>query len=200
METYAVKNLNKSQLGWHSKMGGVVLEWLFMDGWMDNGYKYGVTLASRVDRGDVLFGEERGNWPFVMAFVTNPDGETVMGMNVFPIEQYKEEKPWGITVGNNILKGSLTRDGQPAGYNMKVTFDDIGIDITAKAECTGIRFIEKEHGYMFYDPIKDIGVGWWPLARLPHFEVPKVFSNIFLRSNGEWLRQALNVATGQNPM
>ncbi len=162
METYTVRSINKSHLGWHPNMGGDVVEWLYMDGWMDNGYKYGVTLASKIDQGE-MFGEQ-GNWPFVMAWLTSPDGETLTGMNFLPVQQYKEEKPWGVTIGNNVFKGSLKKDGQPAGYHMKVTLENIGIDITAKAVCSGMRIVEEKHGYMHYDPVKDTAVGWWPLV------------------------------------
>jgi len=162
MEKYAIRSLNESHMGWHTEMGGSPVEWLYVDGWTDDGYKFGVTMASKVDFGDILVGEE-GDWPFVMCTVTNPDGETVHHMNVFPADQFKEEKPWGATIENNSLKGSITSDGQPSGYHMKTFFDGIDIDITATAVCAGVRFVEEEHGYMFYDQAKDIGVGWWPL-------------------------------------
>jgi len=163
MGLYTFRSINKNQLGWHSDMGGDVLEWMFMDGWMDNGYKYGALFASHLDMAENIVEYEKKDWPIVNCHVTSPDGETKDIYKAFPPEEFKAE-PFGVTIGNNFLKGSLTPDGLPAGYQLKVDLDDIGIDVTAEAICTGVRFTDEEHGCMFYDPTTNIGVGWWPLV------------------------------------
>jgi len=163
METYTVKNINKNQLGWHLNMGGEVIDFIFADGWMENGYKYNFLFACKLEGLEPLVGPEKKDWPIVTLLITSPEGETQQIFKPYPPNEFKAE-PWGVTIGNNVFKGSLTTEGMPAGYEVKMDVDDIGLDITAKALCTGVRFVEEEHGYMFYDQGKDIGVGWWPLV------------------------------------
>ena len=163
MAANTFRSINKNQLGWHSDMGGDVLEWLHMDGWMDNGYYYNSTLASKLDMAENAVGSEKKDWPIVALLITSPEGEIKQVYKAFPAEEFKAE-PWGVTIGNNVFKGLLTPDGLPAGYQVKLDIDDVGIDITAKAICTGVRFVEDEHGYVYYDPTTNTGAGWWPLV------------------------------------
>lgn len=160
---FTFRSISKNQLAWHSDLGGDFREWLYLDGWMDNDYKYGLVLATKMEMGENVVGPEKGDWPLVDCLVTSPEGVTHRVSKAFPIETVKLE-PWGLTIGDNVFTGSLTPDGMPAGYRVKVALDDVGIDITAKAVATGMRFVEEEHGYMYYDPTTNIGVGWWPLV------------------------------------
>ena len=164
MAAYTFRSINKNQLGWHSDMGGDVLEWLFADGWMDNGYKYNFLFSSKLDTAENVVGPEKKDWPIVALLITSPEGETKHIYKAFPPEEFKAEETWGATIGNNVFRGLLTPDGMPAGYQVKIDLDDVGLDITAKAICTGVRLVEEEHGYIYYDPTENIGVRWWPLV------------------------------------
>jgi hypothetical protein len=157
------RSISKNHLGWHSDLGGDLREWLYLDGWMDNGYKYSLVLASKMEMGENVVGPEKADWPLVDCQVISPEGVMQRVAKAFPIEKLKT-KPWGVSIGNNVFRGSLTPDGLPAGYRVKVAAGDLGIDITAEAICTGTRFVEEEHGYMYYDPTTNVGVGWWPLV------------------------------------
>src|SRR4030042_2344275 len=165
---YTFRSLNKNQLGWHLDMGGEVLDWIFADGWMDNGYRYNFTLACRLEQAELVVGIEKKDWPIVGLLIATPEGETRQVYKAYPPNEFKAE-PWGVTIGNNVFKGSLTPEGLPAGYEVKLDLCDIVRDITAKAICTGVRFVEEEHGLMYYDPTTNIGGGWWPLV--PRAEV-----------------------------
>ena len=157
------RSISKNHLGWHSDLGGDLREWLYMDGWMDNGYRYSLVLASKMEMGENVVGPEKRDWPLIDFQVISPEGVIQRVAKAFPIEKLKT-KPWGVRIGDNAFRGSLGLDGLPTGYTIKVAVGDVGIDITAKAICTGVRFVEEEHGYMYYDPTTNIGVGWWPLV------------------------------------
>jgi len=163
MAAYTFRSINKNQLGWHADMGGNVLEWLYLDGWMDNDYKYTLVLASRMDMGENVVGPEKGDWPLVDCGITSPEGVTQRDTKAFPIEELKLET-WGATIGDNVFTGSLTPDGLPSGYRVKVAVGRVGMDIDVEAICTGIRFVEEEHGYIYYDPTTNTGAAWWPLV------------------------------------
>jgi hypothetical protein len=42
--------------------------------------------------------------------------------------------------------------------------DDMQLKISAKAIATGLQFSDEEHGYSYYNPMKKIALGWWPLV------------------------------------
>src|SRR5512136_3330888 len=100
----------------------------------------------------------------------SPQGVLHHAVSAFPIEEFRPEEPWGVGIGQNTLKGSLTADGQPAGYHVKVSLDDIGIDVAAKAAVVGMRFVMDDHGYMYYDPGSNMAVGDWPLIPRGEFK------------------------------
>src|SRR4030042_5831110 len=160
---YTFRSINKNQLGWHLDMGGQVLDGIFGDGWMENGYKYNFLLSCKLNTAENVVGIEKKDWPVVALLITTPEGETRQVYKAYPPNEFKAES-WGVTIGNNVFKGSLTPEGLPAGYEVKMDLDDVCLDITAKAICTGVRFVEDEHGFLFCEPTTNIGVGWWPLV------------------------------------
>ncbi len=162
------RSINQNQLAWHSELAGDRLEWLYLDGCMENGYTYDMLFASKMEMAENIVGPEKKDLPLIDCHITNPEGKTQRAAVAFPIEELSLE-PWGVRIGQNSLTGSLTPDGQPSGYSVRVVHDDFGIDITAKAVVTGIKFVEEEHGYMFYDPATNFAVGYWPL--IPRAEI-----------------------------
>jgi hypothetical protein len=168
--TLTFRSINKNQLRWHPELAGDVREWLNLDGCMENGYKYELLLAASMEMGDNIVGPEKGDWPLVDCHVTNPEGETHRVAAAFPIKELSYEEPWGVKIGENSLTGSLTPEGEPAGYRVKVALDDIGIDITAKAVALGVKFVEDDHGYMFHDPATNLAIGYWPLITRAEIE------------------------------
>lgn len=170
MSTLTFRSISKNQLAWHPQLAGNTREWLYLDGVMANGYKYDLLFASKMEMAENIVGFEKKELPLIMCQITNPEGETHRVAAAFPIEELSlSMEPWGVKIGENTLTGALTSEGEPSGYHVKVAHDDFGVDITAKAVALGIKFVEEEHGYMFYDPATNFAVGYWPL--IPRAEI-----------------------------
>ena len=122
---FTFRSISKNQLKWHSDLGGDFREWLYLDGWMDNDYKYGLVLATKMEMGENVVGPEKGDWPLIDCLVTSPEGVTHRVSKAFPIEMVKPE-PWGITMGDNVFAGALMPDGMPAGYRVIVPRECVG--------------------------------------------------------------------------
>jgi len=181
-------------------MGGEVLEWFFADGWMDNDYKYHFLFASKVEPDEVerIVGREKKDWPIVFCVITNPEGETEEIYKASPPEEFKPE-PFGVTIGDNFLKGTLTPEGMPAGYEVRIDLGDLGVDLTAKVVCTGVRFVEDEHGCMIYEPTMNMGVAWWPLVPRASVEGTITFRGKKLKVSGPgYLERQLGNRQGWN--
>jgi hypothetical protein len=41
------RTINNNQLAWHPELSGDAREWFYLDGWMDDGYKYSLVMASK---------------------------------------------------------------------------------------------------------------------------------------------------------
>lgn len=120
-------------------------------------------MASKMEMGENIVGPEKGNLPLIDCIVTDSEGVTQHVSAAFPVEELSFE-PWGVKIGDNQFMGLRSGDGTPAGYSVKVAHEDIGIDIKAKAVALGVRFVEEDHGCIFYDPTTKMAIGWWPLT------------------------------------
>jgi len=180
---FTFTTVSKTNLAWHPELGEGYCDWLWLDGWTDSGYWYGLTMAFRLDQAAPLVGAEKRDWPLVQCLVIPPEGETQLLTEAFPVEKFKAEEPWGVTIGHNVLKGTLTPEGLPAGYSVKVAVDDVGIDLNAKSVALGMQFVEAEHGYTYYHPVKKIGVGWWPLVSRADIEGTLTFHGKEIKVN-----------------
>lgn len=160
---FGFRSLRKSDLAWHLELGGDAREWLYLDGATESGYAYSLLLARKMENAEEIVGPDKAHLPLVELRIMTPQGVLHHAVSAFPIEEFRPEEPWGVRIGQNTLQGSLTADGQPAGYHVKVSLGDIGIDVTAKAAVVGMRFVLDDHGYMYYDPGSNMAVGDWPL-------------------------------------
>ena len=162
--SYTFKTITENNLAWHPELGGEYYDWLWLDGWSEDGYTYGLTMAVRLDMAAQVVGPENKDLPLIDCLVTSPEGVTHRVARAFPVEEFKTEEPWGVTIAGNSCIGTLAPDGKPAGYRIKVGLDGVGIDVSARAVAVGMQFVEAEHGYTYYHPVKNVGVGWWPLV------------------------------------
>ena len=162
---FTFRSIGKFHCDWHFELDdkGTYWDWLWLDGWTEQGYWYGLTLAWRMEMLEHRVGWDKKDWPVVDMLVTNPQGETHRVIKAFPREQFKVEEPWGVSIGDNYLKGTADKDGKPTGYHIKVLMDGAGMDVTCKGTVPGVRFVEAEHGYTFYRKKENLAVGWWPL-------------------------------------
>jgi hypothetical protein len=162
---FTFRSIGKYHCDWHFELNdkGKYWDWLWLDGWTEQGYWYGLTLAWRMEMLEHRIGYEKKDWPIIDLLITNPEGKTHRVLQAFPREQFKVEEPWGCTIGDNYLKGTSDKDGNPTGYRVKVAMDGAGIDVTCKGVAPGMRFVDEEHGYTFYRPKENLAVGWWPL-------------------------------------
>jgi len=162
---FTFTTVSKTNLAWHLelKSGGPYWDWLWFDGWTEQGYWYGLTMAYRMENMAHIVGEDKKDWPLIDCLITSREGVTHRVAKSFPVEEFKEGEPWGVTIGDNYCIGSMGPDGKPTGYRVKIDMDGVGLDFTAKAVALGMQFVEAEHGYTFHHPKRNLGVGWWPL-------------------------------------
>ncbi|WP_139830099.1 hypothetical protein [Mycobacterium triplex] len=160
--TYTTRSIGENQLAWHLDMGGKTTEVLLCDGKLDNGWLYNFAFSARWE-GMALLGEEKAEWPGVTLTLVSPEGDHRQIVELFPPEEMKTEH-FGITIGNNTFVGRVTPEGLPAGYDVKIEFEDFGLELSADVVNTGTLFSDDEHGLGYYDAAKDIGWTWWPLA------------------------------------
>ena len=163
---FIFKSISPFNLDWHFelKSGGDYWDWLWLDGWTEQGYWYGLTLAYRMEIMGHRVGEDKQDWPIIDMLVTNPEGVTHRVAKAFPPDQFKTEQPWGVSIGDNYCKGEIGPNGKPTGYRIKVDVDGAGMDVTVKAVAPGVQFVEADHGYTFYHEKANLAVGWWPLV------------------------------------
>ena len=158
------RKISSINLGWHSWLGEgenakTYADWLFCEGEL-GGYQFGIMFYSA--RPDEV-GDEDARHPGIELTCLTPDRERLCFVENFARETFKPA-PFGVAIGNNVLDGKLGSDGMPQGYDVKVSIGDIIIDLTARAVATGLQFSDEEHGYSYYNPVKNAALGWWPLV------------------------------------
>ena len=170
------RRITKGNLAWHPELreregAQNYSEWLWLDGQLEGGYQYSLSLSAGRPGGvaeAVESAGERGR-PSVSLHILTPEGKVHHGSEVYPPEAFKPELFGGTWGDKNVFKGKLKPDGMPEGYDLKVSVGDVGVDITARAVAIGLQFSDEEHGYSYYHPLKNIALGWWPLV--PRAEV-----------------------------
>lgn len=175
--TYSFRNPNAEVLRWHPELREGELEsdyfeLIWNDIHLQEGYQIGLGFFARppayyerVDRWKEEWEghRERSNWPAVELHIAGPDEKMHTAVKSFPPESF-QPKPWGVTLGDNAFDGILTPKGMPDSYHIRTALGDIGVDLEAKVIAGGVRFVEDEHGYSYYNPVKNRALGWWPLV------------------------------------
>ena len=91
---FTFRSIGKFHCDWHFELNdkGKYWDWLWLDGWTEQGYWYGLTLAWRMEMMEHRVGYEKKDWPLIDLLITNPEGKTHRAVRSFPREQFKVEK------------------------------------------------------------------------------------------------------------
>jgi hypothetical protein len=153
---YTFRQTSSNELGWHPELGpgegaGNYNEWFWLDGQFDEGYHYSLG----------LFGGARKS---ISLNIMSPDGTMHRGEQQFPDDAFKAE-PFGAAWGDNKVLGKLAPDGQPESFELRLAAGDVAVDMFCKAVVVpGVKFTEDEPGYSYYNPLRKMALGWWPLV------------------------------------
>lgn len=166
---YTFRNINSSNLAWHPELAkgdGAKYygSWLWLDGELEGGYQYSAGLFARTPTGaklDII--PEKRDWPYIELTISDRNGKLYRESESYPPETFKP-CPFGGVWRQNKLIGRLRPDGMPDSYELELSIGKIGLNLVAHTVATGVQFSEEEHGYSYYNPVRNLAMGWWPLV------------------------------------
>ena len=70
---FTFRSIGKYHCDWHFELNdkGKYWDWLWLDGWTEQGYWYGLTLAWRMEMLEHRIGWDKKDWPVIDLLVTN---------------------------------------------------------------------------------------------------------------------------------
>ena len=168
-KTYIFKNISNEILRWHPELGeGENQENYFEYMWFDaplqgadGVYYLRISPFSSVVKGS--HGAETGGLPGLGFDLLLPNGECLDSFIIYDPREY-EALPFGGIWGTNAFTGTVTDDGFLDSFEIKMNIEGVGIDLKARTVANGLQFVEADHGYTYYHPVKKRALGWWPLA------------------------------------
>ncbi len=191
--------INSSNLGWHLDLAKGeeakdYSEWFWAEGELKNGYQYSVGFFTSTPPNMELTTPDKVAFPYIQIFFHAPDGINYKASDTFPKEAFKPDV-FGVAIRNNVFDGKINENGLPVSYTMKMSLDNLELDVTAKVIATGIKFNDSKLGYSYYHPKKNIALGRWPLV--PRAEISATLKidgkSISSKGLGYLERQVMNM-------
>jgi len=114
-------------------------------------------------------GAKKGGLPAMGFDLLLPNGVCIDEYKFYDPEEFIPLEPYGCKMGPNTYSGTLNEKGQVETIEFDVVCKGVGIHLKGKTIAQGLKFVEADHGYSYYHPIKKTALGWWPIA--PRLEV-----------------------------
>jgi hypothetical protein len=173
MATYTFKKNSVETLRWHPELmegegADEYFEYLWFDAVLEGGYY--LRVAPFNSHTPHSHGIEKAGTPSYGFDLGLPNGKVIDHYQFYKPEEFKATD-FGGTWGNNALfTGKVNDKGEVSEYKIKFDLANVSVDLVATCVAkTGVQFVDADHGYSYYHPLKKLAMGWWPLV--PRAEV-----------------------------